>query len=129
MERLEKYIVELTNVYRHKNGLDALTWSDTLSALAGNHSKNMSLDIVQHGHKNFKQRVKQFDIAPNAPCENIVIIRSPEPDDRTSALAVNEWINSPKHRRNLLSKNVYCGVGMRTSSKNKDVYYITQLFG
>jgi len=42
-------------------------------------------------------------------------------------VAVNGWINSPGHRRNLLTRNCsWCGIGVYQSSGG--TWYLTQLF-
>lgn len=42
-------------------------------------------------------------------------------------VAVNGWIESPGHCKNLLGNFTYCGIGVYMNHEGK--YYLTQLFG
>jgi uncharacterized protein YkwD len=44
-------------------------------------------------------------------------------DHRT---AVNGWIDSPGHRKNLLARHTHCGIGVYCNDAG--AYYSTQLF-
>jgi len=41
-------------------------------------------------------------------------------------VAVNGWITSPGHRKNLLSRSTWCGIGVYKTSSG--AFYLTQLF-
>lgn len=41
-------------------------------------------------------------------------------------VAVDGWIESPGHRKNLLGKSIFCGIGVHQNAKG--TWYLTQLF-
>ncbi len=112
----ESRAVALTNEARMKKGLPALRWDADLANIARYHAADMFVNDY-FGHHTFDRvngklikrgdafaRIHRF--APNARSENIYRGQG-GPED-----AVDAWINSRPHRKNLLSKDVHLiGIG------------------
>ena len=106
----EKEILDLTNSFRARNGLSALSWSDAAAKAARLHSKDMA-DNNYFSHTGLNgstpsQRLKAQGISFTASGENII-------GGYGNALhSSNGWMNSSGHRSNLLHKSFqYLGVG------------------
>jgi uncharacterized protein YkwD len=109
----EKEVMKLTNQERAKEGKSALEWSAGLARAARYHAADMVTDnYFEHDSydKVNGQLVKvcgTFDRIGkfgNGYAENIAGGSSPEQ-------VVQMWMNSPGHRRNILSGNSKIGVG------------------
>ena len=80
---------------------------------------------VPFGHKGFNDRIKQFPFYYSLACENVFMCQGYS-EYSIAEMAVNGWINSPGHRKNLLSNTNLCAIATyRTSS---GAYYLTQMF-
>ena len=120
-----KKCLELTNQFRAKNKLPPLKWDDSIWKISLTHSKNMGERKVPFGHKGFDERIKQFPFYFSLACENVFMCQG-YGEYSIAENAVNGWINSPGHRKNLLSDTNYCAIATyRTSS---GAYYLTQMF-
>lgn len=110
-EALEKLVLELTNKEREEQGLKPLVWNEQLARTARAHSR----DMVERGffaHNNPDgqtpfDRMKAAGINYSIAAENIAAGQA------TPELAVEEWMNSPGHRRNILNPELReLGVGL-----------------
>lgn len=119
----EQQVVDLVNQERRKMGLSLLRVSGTLAQAARRHSANMArqdtgaheLDGVGPG-----ERIKEAGYRAMQWGENIAW------GARTPEQAMSGWMNSPGHRRNILSSDVSeIGVGIAESSTG--VLYWTQV--
>ena len=120
-----KKCLELTNEFRAKNKLPPLKWYDSIWKISLTHSKNMGDGKVPFGHKGFNERIKQFPFHFSLACENVFMCQGYS-EYSIAENAVNGWINSPGHRKNLLSNTNFCAIATyRTSS---GAYYLTQMF-
>jgi len=120
-----KKCLELTNQFRAKNKLPPLKWDDSIWKISLTHSKNMGDGKVPFGHKGFNERIKQFPFHFSLACENVFMCQG-YTEYSIAENAVNGWINSPGHRKNLLSNTNFCAIATyRTSS---GAYYLTQMF-
>ena len=120
-----KKCLELTNQFRAKNKLPPLKWNDAIWKISLTHSKNMGDGKVPFGHKGFNDRIKQFPFYYSLACENVFMCQGYS-EYSIAEMAVNGWINSPGHRKNLLSNTNLCAIATyRTSS---GAYYLTQMF-
>lgn len=121
----EQKVVQLVNIERVKNGLPALYMDKSISNVARIKSKDMA-DINYFSHQSptygsAGEMLNKFGITWSAWGENIA---SGQP---TPEQVVNEWMNSPGHRANILSPNfIFIGVGYCTNSSGKTFW--TQLF-
>ena len=124
-DEIGKKCLELTNQFRAKNKLAPLKWDDSIWKISLTHSKNMGDGKVPFGHKGFNGRIKQFPFHFSLACENVFMCQGYS-EYSIAENAVNGWINSPGHRKNLLSNTNFCAIATyRTSS---GAYYLTQMF-
>ena len=112
-----------TNQFRSQQKLPPLQWNQTLADLAREHSENMALGKVAFGHAGFSQRVSRFPFRYRSAAENVFYQTS---KNNLAEIAVRAWSKSPGHRKNLLGKFNYCGIGAAKSVDNK--WYLTQIF-
>ncbi|KAJ5077892.1 hypothetical protein M0811_05582 [Anaeramoeba ignava] len=115
--------LELTNKFRKENGLPPLKEDRSLREIGKVHSKNMGEGKVPFGHQGFNDRVSQFPMQHSAAGENVAMSKG---YNDVSFTAVNGWIHSPGHRKNLLGNFSHCGIGVYRNSRG--AYYSTQLF-
>jgi uncharacterized protein YkwD len=73
------------------------------------HSKNMADGIVPVGHDGFNDRMKKVPFFVRSFAENVAYnYNCGDPVE----VAVNGWINSPGHRKNMLANNNLCGIAV-----------------
>lgn len=126
---VEQRVFELLNAERSAKGLDPLVWSDKVAAVARNHSANMASE------KFFSHRGSDGSMVNDrafrgglynwsAIGENIAFLRGfVDPEQ----MAVEKWMNSPSHRKNLLSSHwTDSAVGVAITADG--TYYLTQVF-
>lgn len=121
----ERQVVQLVNVERQKNGLNALSLDSAISNVARTKSKDMAdNNYFAHNSPTYGSAgnmLKQFGISYTAWGENIASGQD------TPQEVVNAWMNSEGHRANILSPNfTKIGVGYVTNSKGTP--YWTQMF-
>eukprot|EP00029_Vermamoeba_vermiformis_P001490 TRINITY_DN11666_c0_g1_i1.p1 TRINITY_DN11666_c0_g1~~TRINITY_DN11666_c0_g1_i1.p1 ORF type:complete len:363 (+),score=80.33 TRINITY_DN11666_c0_g1_i1:26-1114(+) len=121
-DEIGRLALEYTNKFREAHKLPALKWHQTLANIGFVHSKDMGEGQVPFSHQGFDARVKQMP-GPMSAAENLAMNIGHSNVART---AVDGWINSPGHRRNLLASHEYCGIGVYRNSVGK--WYLTQLF-
>lgn len=128
----EAQAVYLTNLEREKGGVPPLKSVEILHGIARQHSLDMARQNY-FGHENpdgtpFWTRFDRAGYAPwTAEGENIAAGYS------TPQSVVNGWMNSPGHRKNILSPD-YCEIGVGYVLDRHDTYgpyyhYWTQDFG
>jgi uncharacterized protein YkwD len=109
----EQRVLELVNQERRRNGLPALTWSESLAQAARYHAADMATDDYFE-HDSYDrvngrlvkvcdtfERIRRFG---HGLAENIAGTSTPE-------AAMRLWMDSPGHRANILSRNTTLGVG------------------
>jgi len=122
--KIGKQALEFTNQFRIKNKLTALTWHQLLCDIGTKHSKDMGDGKVPFGHNGFNGRILQYQDQHKSAAENVAMNSGAQD---IAKVAVEGWIDSPGHRKNLLGKeSVYCGIGVYQNAKG--VWYLTQLF-
>lgn len=116
---------EATNKYRLKKGEGLLVLDTFLCQIAREHSQKMADGKVDFGHDGFDKRVKRIEKKFGmelAAAEN-VFMSSAEADGNQ---AVDEWIDSPGHRENMLTPR-YKRVGIGKANGKEGTFY-TQIF-
>lgn len=143
----------LVNEERTKRKLPALAWNDRLAAIAGTHSRDMAeRDYVAHDSpegRRFTDRYRagRFEcairvgntiytgaenIALNHLYNSVTVVNGKKIYHWNSAgniahRAVTNWMNSPGHRRNILTPHWRNeGIGVTVAPDNK--VYVTQNF-
>lgn len=118
---LERQTYAAVNEYRVSKGRRALAWSDEIASQAREHSRRMARGATGFGHSGFKQRAAAIrrSHAWRRAGENVAI-------NRTAAGALERWLKSRGHRRNIEGDFDLTGVGTATA-RNGSVYF-TQIF-
>ena len=124
-DQIGKQCLELTNIFRKKNNLPDLKWDDSIWRIAYTHSKNMGDKKVPFGHKGFNERIRQFPFHYSKAFENVFMCNGYSQYDIAQE-GVEGWINSPGHRRNLLSDSTHCAIATYRNTNGE--YYLTQMF-
>ncbi len=117
-------VLSQTNKFRRSKGLPALVINEDLNAIAQKHSSNMAKGRVRFGHGGFSQREAQAKRKINSLysfAENVAF------GPTTGKQVVTMWKNSSGHRRNMLGRYKYIGIGIAKDRRGR-IYY-TQVFG
>ena len=126
---IERDVFELLNAERSERKLPALVWDDTLAEVARKHSQNMA------NKKFFSHRGEDGSLVDDraqklgifnwrAIGENIAFLQG---YDNPAELAVERWMNSPGHRKNVLEEKwTQSAVGVAIGPDGS--YYFTQVF-
>lgn len=122
-QQFAKNALEYTNAYRKKKGLAQVKWHQSIADQATIHSKNMGQGSVSFGHIGFEKRIN--DIRPKAysAAENVFMGNMP---GDCAHVAVDSWIKSKGHRKNLEGNYSHCGIGVYKN--NQGYWYFTQIF-
>ncbi len=115
-EALAEYI---TNLYRHTQGKYPLGHSDAAQKFARNYAKTMA-DGGFFGHTapdgtTFKDRITKSNLPIKQISENIAY------NYNNPISVVVAWINSPKHKKNMLSNVDKIGIGASIAKPNEIV--------
>ncbi len=130
----EKQVLTIVNKERSRRGLSALKWDNKLALAARYHAADMAVEnyfehdsfdrngsSLQKACRTFT-RIGAFDKRPSA--ENIAA------GSRTPEGVMKQWMNSPGHKRNILSAGSRrLGIGLYQHSNGKYGYYWVQNFG
>ena len=116
-------VLSHTNKFRKSHRLDGLVMRSELNSIAQKHSENMAKGRVGFGHSGFDNRYRQA-------CRSISgvskIAENVAYGIKTGKDAVNLWKNSSGHRKNMLGRYRYIGIGI--AKDRRGVIYYTQVF-
>src|SRR4029453_2641177 len=124
---LESAVIERINVVRRGRGLRPLRWNGGLASAADYHSHDMAQKgYFEHDSANgtaFWRRIERFYPSRGFRSwtvgENLLWAS----DTYGASFAVREWMNSPPHRQNLLSRDWReVGIGALTVSSAPGAY-------
>ncbi|REK53128.1 MAG: copper amine oxidase [Thermobacillus sp.] len=124
----ERQLLDLTNVFRLKHGLNELAWHDMAAKAARLHSEDMAergyFDHVNPDGENPWDRMASAGIGDyRAYGENIAA------GYRNAFEAHTGWVNSSGHRKNLLHERFESlGVGVKHNPDSEYGWYYTQNF-
>lgn len=121
----ENEVIRLVNVARSNAGLELLTANWQLSRVARYKSADMAQNAY-FGHTSMNygspfQMMESFGLNFSAAGENIAYGQS------TPQEVMNDWMNSPGHRSNILNPT-YTQIGVGLAKDNNGVCYWTQEF-
>ncbi|MBE9015042.1 CAP domain-containing protein [Chroococcidiopsidales cyanobacterium LEGE 13417] len=122
---VERTVFNRINQYRQGRNLAPLTWDNSISNQARIHSQNMASGAVPFSHNGFQQRVQEIAkvISYRGAAENVAYNQGyADP----AANAVQGWLNSSGHQRNIVGSYNLTGIGVARNSKGE--YYFTQIF-
>lgn len=116
-------VLSQTNKFRRSKGLPTLIIREELNAIAQKHSSDMARGRVGFGHGGFSKRnamAKKKMKAIHSFAENVAY------GPTTGKQVVTMWKNSSDHRRNMLGRYKYIGIGIAKDRRGRIFY--TQVF-
>lgn len=121
ISELQKQITDMTNAYRAQYSLNAYNWNSTLASAAQAHAEDMAANsYFSHTGQDGSspgQRISAKGLNWNACSENI------DAGYYSAEAALNGWINSSKHRKNLISETyTHIGVGAAYNADDSQGY-------
>lgn len=122
-ENTVQEINRLVNQHRASKGMKPLLMNSAITKEAEKHSRNMASGKVAFGHDGFDGRANRLMSAiknGNSAGENV------EYTEGNAAHVVENWLNSPVHKKNIEGDFNLTGIGMARGA-NGQVYY-TQIF-
>jgi uncharacterized protein YkwD len=124
MNSSELAIYHRVNQYRQSQNLPPLVVDPIISAQAKAHSERMAR-VGHITHDGFNERVQSVaqEIVYRSAAENVgynVGYTQPE------AIAVEDWIGSPGHQKNMVGRYDLTGIGSARNAKGET--YFTQIF-
>jgi uncharacterized protein YkwD len=112
-----------TNKLRKSRGLKELVMVSSLNEIAQQHSQDMAKGKQSFGHGGFDKRsakaIKKLD-GSSSFAENVAY------GVNSGKEVVDMWKKSAGHRRNILGKYTYIGIG--TAKDRRGIIYYTQVF-
>jgi len=122
-ELVARQALDLTNRYRATKGLPPCRWHPGIAAIAARHAQQMATGAMPFSHDGFDERVRAFPVPQRGAGENLAFNSGVASVAQT---AVDGWIKSPGHEKNLRGSWNLCGIGAARSSTG--AWYLTQLF-
>ena len=122
---LEQLAHQQINQYRESQNLPPLKPDNSISKQARIHSQNMAQGRLPFSHQGFEKRIKAVSstISYRSVAENIAYNQGySDPVEK----AVDGWIKSPSHHKNMIGKYNLTGIGVAKNSQGE--YYFTQIF-
>lgn len=126
---LERQTFNLLNIERASRGLNPLVWDDRVAEIARLHSRSMASEKYFSHRGNdgsmVDDRADRLGMGKwSAIGENIAFLRG---YDDPATFAVEKWMNSNSHRKNLLGDRwSRSAIGVAVASDG--AYYFTQVF-
>ena len=126
--RFDAQLLQLTNEQRRRAGLQPLRLSSKLGQAAQSHAQDMARNnIFSHTGSNgstMVDRVKKVGYSYSTIGENIAA------GGATPAATIQQWMNSPGHRRNILNPSfTEIGFGYVAAPNTEYRHYWVQVFG
>lgn len=123
---IEREVVARVNRYRRSEGLPALSNDARLSEIARGHSRSMAAGRTRFGHGGFDGRTRAVEgkIPYKRVAENVS--RHQRDPRQVPAVAVDRWVDSRGHRRNIEGSFALTGVGAAAGPDGS--VYLTQIF-
>jgi len=112
-----------TNTFRAQERMPPMRWSQALADIAAEHARQMARGEMPFSHQGFEDRTRRYPFAYFSAAENLAYNGGVADAARC---AVDGWIKSPGHRKNLVGAFDLCGIGVARSSSGQ--FYFTQLF-
>lgn len=121
---LEQTVFQKINQYRQSQGLGVLSRNSTITTQARKHSQNMA-NTRQLSHNGFDGRIQVIGqtIQWRGAAENVAYNMG---FSNPAAQAVNGWLKSPGHLKNIVGDFNLTGIGVAQNSQGE--YYFTQIF-
>lgn len=125
LSNLERTVYEQVNEFRKSKNLPPLKLNPTIVQQAREHSQAMASGKVPFSHQGFQERVNAIGNAVDytSAAENVAYNEGYE---NPAQEAVQGWLKSPGHLKNIVGNFNLTGVGVARNSKGE--YYFTQIF-
>ncbi|PWT70857.1 MAG: CAP domain-containing protein [Bacteroidetes bacterium] len=121
--RIEEDILYYVNLHRKSKGLRPLRLNSVESSVATRHSKDMATGKVPFGHQGFDDRAKTL----RKKLGSITMVgENVASGQMTAKEAVDGWLHSPGHRRNIEGDFSMTGIGW--AKDRRGMIYYTQIF-
>ncbi|MBW4650372.1 MAG: CAP domain-containing protein [Kastovskya adunca ATA6-11-RM4] len=122
---IEQSVHAQINQYRQSRNLPPLSLNSTISQQARAHSQNMAAGRTAFSHDGFNQRVAVIgQTSPyRSAAENIAYNQGYSAPGKQ---AVEGWLKSTGHRKNIEGQFDSAGIGVAQNAKGE--YYFTQIF-
>ncbi len=123
---IEREVLVRVNRFRKSEGLSALAPDARVAEIARDHSRAMAAGRTGFGHGGFKGRTRA--VASKLPYKRVAenVSRHSRDPREVPAVAVERWIDSRGHRRNIEGPFAVTGVGAALGPDGS--VYLTQLF-
>lgn len=125
---MEERVLERINAIREEAGLEALSSSPVLARVAREYSREMTVEGFFSHHspsgEDVTDRLRQAGLDYRYTGENIFRVLRATPEHVVDT-AVEGWMDSPGHRKNILRGFEETGVGVWHQG---DTFYLTQVF-
>jgi uncharacterized protein YkwD len=130
MDAVEREILTYVNEARAQQGLKPLTWEENMRPIARYKSNNMlQYNYFEHNTPSLNNAspmdlaTKYFKYSTNSYGENIFYSQGYAEATTTAKYLVDQWMNSPGHRANILNANwTKMSAGVVFSSQGNYVY-------
>ncbi|NET40675.1 CAP domain-containing protein [Okeania sp. SIO2B3] len=125
INELEKSVFAQINQYRQSKNLPVLYWNSTIAQQSRIHAEQMANGQTTFSHDGFKERVKVISqqIPYKSAAENIANnMGYSNPGEK----AVEGWIKSPGHHKNMVGDYNLSGIGIAQNSEG--TYFFNQIF-
>ncbi len=124
---LERAVADAVNAHRAAAGLPELAWSERAAGLAREHSAAMAAGRAEFGHDGFEQRTRTLrESLPLRRAAENVSMHSARPDAELVQAALDRWLASRVHRRNIEGPFQLSGVGAARATDGS--VFFTQIF-
>lgn len=124
LSQIEQAIYHRVNLYRMSLDLPPLVIDPVICAQARAHSEEMA-KTRKMSHDGFRERVESVaqQIPYRSAAENLAVNAGHQVPDE---VAVQGWIESPGHHRNMIGRFDLTGISVVQNDKGE--YYFTQIF-
>lgn len=121
--KIENDILYYVNLHRKSIGLRPLKLNSVESSVANKHSVNMATGKVPFGHQGFNDRAKSL----RKKLGSITMVgENVASGQMTAKEAVDGWLQSPGHKRNIEGDFTMTGIG--SAKARNGMIYFTQIF-
>ncbi|CAK9027660.1 Uncharacterized membrane protein YlbC [Durusdinium trenchii] len=120
---LARRALDETNIFRGSEKMPPMKWCQGIADIAAEHARQMARGDMPFSHDGFEDRVRRYPIPHMSAAENLAYNGGVAD---TAGVAVQGWIKSPGHRKNLLGAFDLCGIGVARASTGE--FFFTQLF-
>lgn len=122
---LEQAIYQQINQYRQSRKLAPLQLDLRISEYARIHSERMASETILFSHAGFEERIQAIGnrIPYQQAAENIAVNKG---NADPVKVAVQGWLKSPSHRKNIEGQFNLTGIGIAKNAIGE--YYFTQIF-